>query len=1062
MRSSLLLIFVLALAATPLYGARKVVKVHTSSRSPSAPAPVLLHWDNGETIPGELLEATGTSVIWKTKLFEEPLKLARSALRGIDQRLEPVATTDPFAISLRDGSFLYGEIGSVSGQSVSIHSARHGDVVLKRSEILSLRRLTGGGLIVAGPTGDIGWKIPEGNRRYVDQDGSSQAPAVSKLTAGPAGALVMPYWNSGAVRELTSCPDLVDVEFHVRSSARLDFQFSLRASPIERLSVETWGDDLVLVSDDQFKLIRKIAENERDLALRLCWDRKTWKCSVFTPEGDFLTDWIVPNDTNRRNGNPMLELQSKGRDLSLELLRVRVWDGKPPAKVDVKQPRIELADGRTVSGVIVDGPAGLIKVRTSGTDTATSFPLSGVNEVVFSGESLKAGALKAPLSYVDGTMLKGKVSSIASGSARIAASFSEAPFPSRMDGLRRWIIHTSVTTGTTSEPPTASLDTLVVDETTFHGKFVAMGDGRMRWLPVGGVSPAIVAKSLPAEITRALPKDAQWKSAPALFHASTGDVLPGTLNALDRDGVQLESGIVEATKLRSDDLNAIQFNPAIQTALHGFGSSGWIIVKGNETSVRRTNEMLTMDPETALAHPSGMQCGEIAFTIEPTTYATIRLRMFCAGTDRAKSQNLMMMRSGLIYLGMEGTEGQLENQIQVRVAQGKPVSVRLCITEKDVTLFIDGCQTQVFPIGPEKRAGSGLIIEPAGLWGNTVNPISLSNFSASSPPGLTWLPGVDSETKSYALTIPRFRKDAPPRHVLLAANGDVLRGEIEAITATHFGFRSGLENLRVPRDRVKAAIWLKAPETRKAVDERKAGPGGDAKPPMYWLMLTNGARLGLVVEKFEPDFVSGTHSVFGHCKVPMSEVYVIRTSAPTPSAAMEALKGWRLAYAPEPVLPTTGGESSPSLGKEAAAFKLPLLGGGEFELGKEKGKVVVLDFWASWCGPCIKSLPGLIQAISTFPADRVKLIGVNQGETPEQVKRFLETRGWKLTVALDAGQSVAQQYGVDGIPHTVIVGPDGKVAWVKTGFTPEGEAEAAAAVKRLLAPSMGLPVPNGS
>jgi thiol-disulfide isomerase/thioredoxin len=182
----------------------------------------------------------------------------------------------------------------------------------------------------------------------------------------------------------------------------------------------------------------------------------------------------------------------------------------------------------------------------------------------------------------------------------------------------------------------------------------------------------------------------------------------------------------------------------------------------------------------------------------------------------------------------------------------------------------------------------------------------------------------------------------------------------------------------------------------------------------------------------------------------MSHVHTIRTSPPEPVPAMKSLEDWRLVYAPEPVLPETGGESSPAIGKTAKAFKLPLLGGGEFDLAKEKGRIVVLDFWATWCGPCIKSLPGLIEAMSAFPGEQVKLIGVNQSEPAEQVKRFLETRRWPLTVVMDAGQSVARQYGVDGIPHTVIVGPDGNVVWVKTGYSPNGATEAASAIKQLL------------
>jgi thioredoxin-like negative regulator of GroEL len=60
-----------------------------------------------------------------------------------------------------------------------------------------------------------------------------------------------------------------------------------------------------------------------------------------------------------------------------------------------------------------------------------------------------------------------------------------------------------------------------------------------------------------------------------------------------------------------------------------------------------------------------------------------------------------------------------------------------------------------------------------------------------------------------------------------------------------------------------------------------------------------------------------------------------------------------------------------------------------------------------------------------------------------------------MTVAMDADQGVARKYGVDAIPHTVIVGPDGKVAWVQTGYDPDGESEASDTIKKLL----GTPSP---
>jgi hypothetical protein len=77
-------------------------------------------------------------------------------------------------------------------------------------------------------------------------------------------------------------------------------------------------------------------------------------------------------------------------------------------------------------------------------------------------------------------------------------------------------------------------------------------------------------------------------------------------------------------------------------------------------------------------------------------------------------------------------------------------------------------------------------------------------------------------------------------------------------------------------------------------------------------------------------------------------------------------------------------------------------------------------------------------------------MGVNQGEPAAAIQSFLRKRGWNLTVALDASQSVGKTYGADSIPHTVIVGPDGNIAWSQTGHNPSGPADAVALIRKLL------------
>jgi peroxiredoxin len=1169
--------------------------------------PAVLRWENSETIEGELTEASTENLTWKSKLFEDALVVRWSAVRRIDRRMASVAPADPFSIALRDGSHLYGSIVAINENAVAIRSARHGEATLKRNEVLSARRVrTDGALVYSGPSGDVGWEaVGQGKRVTTKANNNAESGAtLSSMTTGPGGALLLPYWNRGVLRELTF-PERVDVEAQLHSSKRLEFELSF-GTGTERLRVETWDDDLVFVAGDQFKRIRKIGDDERNMVLRLCWDPPAHRCALFDFAGEPLGEWQVPAHSDSASKGVLIH--GKGRDLSVDRLRIRAWDGKPPSRIGT-QPRLELTDGRVVEGEIGSASGETVTVQSRGEQPAKlEFPVGEVEAIVFSPDSPAIRPASFDMAFADATTLSGDLMSIKEGRADVKVSFSDAPLHVAIDGLRQLSRNAEKTS---EEAPATTvnskLDELVMQQGTLHGTFVGTGDAAPRWLPVGGVKPSTPSRVFANEIRRALPAAIEIPSAPALFYTGSGDILPGALRAIDASGVEFTSTITDATKLNVADLDAIQFGAVAQLQMRGFNDGGWRILKGDEQSVRKSETGIEIDPGSAIGHPAAMQSSEIRFNVLPKPLATIRLRLFCAGTDPAKSVSLIVAHWGSrIYYGLESSEGQLQNQFQTNITSGEPLAVVLSIAERHIELQLNGgVVSQRFAIDQTKRAGSGLVIEPASIWGNTPMTITLSDFATRSLPGRTWLPEVNSEAKLQALTVPRFRKDAPPRHALLAANGDVLRGEIEAATATHFGFRSGLETLRIPRERVKAAIWLKKPQkgdtastdknpARSGLDQmierhtrfsgvglnslisflQQQAPqlkfklpakqddrrfamqfggetvgaaleqicarfglrqrwdddgsivlepaaqslndllqkvywlktdafadsaaaektlsdkgiafpkgasvrweararqlavtntlanhtqlaelldkdfGGIAGSPTHWLLLTSGARLGLTVDKFDHDVILGRHPLYGQCRIPIADVYVVRTSVPEPTAAMRSLADWHLVYAPDPVLPESGGESSPMLGKPAPPFKLTLLDGGEIDLTKEKGKVVVLDFWATWCGPCIKSLPAVISAAAEFPADRVQLIGVNQSEPPQQVQRFLEARNWKLTVALDATQSVARQYGVDGIPHTVVVGPDGKVAWVKTGYTPEGGKELADAIKQLLA-----------
>ena len=94
--------------------------------------------------------------------------------------------------------------------------------------------------------------------------------------------------------------------------------------------------------------------------------------------------------------------------------------------------------------------------------------------------------------------------------------------------------------------------------------------------------------------------------------------------------------------------------------------------------------------------------------------------------------------------------------------------------------------------------------------------------------------------------------------------------------------------------------------------------------------------------------------------------------------------------------------------------------------------MILLNFWATWCGPCVGEMPAFEQLQETYGEDLV-LLAVNSGEDEGTLKAFLEENGYTFPVALDPRYEVALLYPSDSIPYTVIIGADGKVAAIQLG-----------------------------
>ena len=150
----------------------------------------------------------------------------------------------------------------------------------------------------------------------------------------------------------------------------------------------------------------------------------------------------------------------------------------------------------------------------------------------------------------------------------------------------------------------------------------------------------------------------------------------------------------------------------------------------------------------------------------------------------------------------------------------------------------------------------------------------------------------------------------------------------------------------------------------------------------------------------------------------------------------------------------TAGETlrSKLIDQTAPAFATKTPDGKDIALADFRGKVVMLDFWATWCGPCMQAIPAVQRLSEQFKDQPVAIIGVNRDKAGDEakVRKTIERKGLTFFQAMDTPGAIAKSYKISAIPAIILIDKEGVVRSVHVGYGPGEEKVLAAEIETLL------------
>lgn len=956
---------------------------------------------------------------WLADGFDRPFHFDLRGLRSISVELDEQQAEQVFAgyhFELTNGELLVGQLLGIGDDWVTIHSKLLGEMRIARHRVLAMTAADYAGQVVyQGPLKEADW-LSKG-------DANDWTFEASTLVADKQGAVVV-----GNV----DLPSKAQVDLALSWKGVPDFVFSFGTtatngiSPAEQVPaaarLEVWDKQLALVREvdggADIALISDLTGANPRIELTLLIDQDAGLVTVCDSHGRPLD--TVTAVAKRKIVRSAVHLVNHGPSLTLERFEVRKWDGRTRIRASA-DGSILLADGQTIPGTIrgFDPQLSEVLISSSEADVPDKLPLNLIRRgdlmIVPSSATNTSDAGSGESTQTRQTrsappLVEQPLSISRSGEATSDSGFtrsSESSVASTQDGERSrngagdnagYLDASGMADeATRSEQP--RIEVIFWDRSRLSGHWLPSQDGRL----------ALALDEI------------QWVGSETTlrFDATQVRGLIGTNDRFDSAAVEFRHGNLKLEQAQLAGYLVPDSPPDSTTALywhpHSSLNSSQISVEASGAIIyRKQLPRVTSGPEPQASRNKLVPMMNIFLGAERPQLPAAESQPGSNGGELENSREIMF-RTG------DGIDGVVD-----RIDE-KGMTFR---SEQTSTTFAEHSQIQSVWLG------------------------SLQSESA-----------LTSEKRERLMTVPRSMKQDPPTHLFVSKTGDFLRGRLVSLEKGVLTVELRFEMLEIPVEQVAQIIWLhdRTWESPEGQSQSAADSSQEEQEPFRIHAISAGDR-GLTFQptRVKGQIISGTSELLGECSVDINQVNQILFGRNIGLRVREYREDpWTLSLAQYPRVYLEGSEDaleedglagtySDLVGELAPDFGLKTLSGAPFRLRTERGRIVVMDFWASWCGPCIQTMPLVEQAVDELGSEDVHLVAVNIQESVRRVEAAVERLQLKATVLLDVDGEIAAAYSANAIPQTVIVDREGRVTHVFVGGGSRVAAQFKAALRSVL------------